>query len=405
MSTSSSLSAAVAVRPTLDFRAVGPKSGGVAAVARGVALGLSEIGIEHDCVVTSTQAAAWRAELRDSASTRFIVSRSLLAADRGWQRRLRKVAPGALRRSRAVGWMRRARAASAGQGAVGRVSWQPFHRAYMAQEGVVTVHDLRVFADGMTSLMDQKVIRYNVEHAKAVVCSWPHPYDHLVSLFPEAATRTFMIKLPVLRDGTYVPRLRASGQAGPRLILPALVAPHKNHESLLRALPLIPAATLVCTGHGESAHEAWLKRLCLELGIANRVVWRGYVTDEELEREYRDADILVMPTRWEAASGPVLEAAARGLPFVASEIPPIRAQLNELKLDVPTFPWNDPRRLAECVSQVWDNYGRYASSLEPVSRFVRARTWAQTARDYVRVFAWAAGEGERPDDLRPEVPQ
>jgi glycosyltransferase involved in cell wall biosynthesis len=397
-STSSTLN-----RVVLDLTSVRPTSGGVGSVATGVANGLSASGIEHECLVEPAAEAEWSRALDESSASTIAVAAVQLRAGSRWQEGLRSILPASWKTSAPVAFVRLLRSRSTRSSIGQRTVWQPFHRAPLATDnGIVTVHDLRVFEPGMQSRMDQDIIRKNVARAKAVVCSWPHPYGHLLEMFPDAANKAFMVSLPVLLPG-HPPSRRRQLSTPVRLLYPAAVTPHKNHETLIRAMTLLPDAVLVCTGGAVAQHAAKLRELADSLGVADRIQWRGYVCVEELEAEYRGADVLVMPTRWEAASGPILEAVARELPFVASDIAPLRSQMAHMGITMPTFPWNIPEALADAVRLLTADYPRYVEETRVPGVTVRARTWQDCALDYARVFAWVDGTGPRPDDLAPTM--
>ena len=66
---------------------------------------------------------------------------------------------------------------------------------------------------------------------------------------------------------------------------------------------------------GEGTREGELRRLAAELGLADRVVFHGLVSDERLEEIYGEADLCLMP----AVQGyglPALEALTRKIPVV-----------------------------------------------------------------------------------------
>ncbi|MDT0193792.1 glycosyltransferase family 4 protein [Arthrobacter sp. AB6] len=247
--------------------------------------------------------------------------------------------------------------------------------------------------------MDQEIIASNITRAAAIVCSWAHPYRHLIRLFPQAASKTFLVPLPVLNPGSTTPRSLPHGEPI-RLFYPASVTPHKNHEVIIRMLAKRPNMRLICTGAHVQQHLASLMKLAEQLGVSERVEWRGYVTADELEQEYVRAHILVMPSRWEAASGPIFEAVVRELPFVASDIEPISAQMDLLDVDMPTFQWDDPEDAAQAVDRVIESYEMYQSKLAIAAHGVRSRTWKDTARDYLEVFHWVSGKGAKPTHLQ-----
>jgi glycosyltransferase involved in cell wall biosynthesis len=71
--------------------------------------------------------------------------------------------------------------------------------------------------------------------------------------------------------------------------------------------------TIVGTGPEESA----LRTLAAKLGLAD-VRWRGFADQGELPALYREADAFAFPTLWDPFGIVLLEAAATGLPVVAS---------------------------------------------------------------------------------------
>ena len=387
----------------VDLTGIAPASGGgVESVAVGVVQGLLELGLEPRCLVAAGTATTWEQQFPRSAP-RFLEVASLFQAGSHWQTAIRKILPSRWKTSGVVGIVRRLRARSVERVASIGVNWFPFHRASArAESAVVTVHDLRVFEEGLESGMDQAIIRENILGAKAVVCSWAHPYDHLVRLFPDAAEKVFKVALPVLNSGPAQAAHQLSG--GPiRLFLPASVTPHKNHELVLRAMAEREALHLTCTGVEVEPFAGELKRTARELGVADRVSWLGYVDTAALESEYQKADILVMPSRWEAASGPIFEAIVRELPFVGSSIGPIEAQLDDLGLEAPTFDCDSVVELLAALDEVVANYSKYRDELVAPAARLRSRTWKDTAEEYRQVFAWASGDGPKPDRLQKKV--
>jgi glycosyltransferase involved in cell wall biosynthesis len=93
--------------------------------------------------------------------------------------------------------------------------------------------------------------------------------------------------------------------------------PEKRVDEILRAMVAVPAARLEVVGDG-SERAAW-HRLADELGIADRVVWRGFVSEDELVEAYRRCAVFCMPGIAELQSLVTLEAMAAGRPVVAAD--------------------------------------------------------------------------------------
>ncbi|MFI9380559.1 glycosyltransferase [Kutzneria sp. NPDC052558] len=94
----------------------------------------------------------------------------------------------------------------------------------------------------------------------------------------------------------------------------------KRVHELIRALPLIPAELKVraeIVGDG-SKREA-LEQLAGQLGIADRVTFRGFISDEELLDAYASCDAFCMPGIAELQSLATMEAMAAGKPVVAAD--------------------------------------------------------------------------------------
>jgi glycosyltransferase involved in cell wall biosynthesis len=94
----------------------------------------------------------------------------------------------------------------------------------------------------------------------------------------------------------------------------------KGQEVLLRAVARVPEAVAVVAGDawpGQEHHEAALRRLAAELGIAGRTRFAGFVADPR--PLYAGADVVVVPsTRPDPLPNAALEAAAAGCCVVAS---------------------------------------------------------------------------------------
>lgn len=104
-------------------------------------------------------------------------------------------------------------------------------------------------------------------------------------------------------------------------LYPAVLLPHKDHETLLRALARLADRdlALVLTGHRDDGRWATLRAMAGELGIGARVHHLGNVPQGALAPLMRRATVLAFPSRYEGFGLPVAEAMACGLPVVAAD--------------------------------------------------------------------------------------
>lgn len=101
--------------------------------------------------------------------------------------------------------------------------------------------------------------------------------------------------------------------------------PRKGLPTLLRAFANanLDGVRLVHAGP-ESTQSAELRRLSEELGVRDRVEFRGHVSEHELATLYRHALLLCFPSQAEGFGIPMLEAMSVATPVVASDIPVLR---------------------------------------------------------------------------------
>jgi alpha-1,3-rhamnosyl/mannosyltransferase len=159
--------------------------------------------------------------------------------------------------------------------------------------------------------------------------------------------------------------------------------PRKNLPTLLRALKELPVdVKLVIVGERGWGNQK-LTKLVDELGVKDRVIFAGRLTDSELDAAYRAARLLVFPSLSEGFGLPVLEAMARGTPVVCSNA----GALPEVAGDAALL--HDPldaSALARMMRMMW--------SIDPVNadyaRRGKARapqfTWAKAARQTWEVY-------------------
>jgi glycosyltransferase involved in cell wall biosynthesis len=98
------------------------------------------------------------------------------------------------------------------------------------------------------------------------------------------------------------------------------VTGEKQIDVLVKAIALMPEdldVKLEVVGDGDQRRN--LEQLASDLGIADRVTFTGYVSDDELREAYTRATVLAMPSIAELQSIVTMEAMASALPIVAAD--------------------------------------------------------------------------------------
>jgi len=171
--------------------------------------------------------------------------------------------------------------------------------------------------------------------------------------------------------------------------------PRKNVVSLLEAYARLvaggsdPAPALVIAG-GKGWFYEEVFAAVERLGLTDRVIFPGYVAEEEKPLWYSAAQLFVYPSLYEGFGLPPLEAMACGTPVIVSNTSSLPEVVGEAGVTVPP---TDVEALSEAMAAMlgdaaicadWQRRGR-----ERAARF----SWRETARQTVRVYERALDAG------------
>jgi len=118
------------------------------------------------------------------------------------------------------------------------------------------------------------------------------------SLHPELAGKLIVLFLS-----------RIDAKKGLDLLLPAFAQLRREHVN----------AALVIAGDGDRAVETQARRQAIELGIADSIVWTGFVQGQEKHDVLWDADIFALPSYSENFGVAAAEAMAHACPVVITD--------------------------------------------------------------------------------------
>jgi glycosyltransferase involved in cell wall biosynthesis len=124
---------------------------------------------------------------------------------------------------------------------------------------------------------------------------------------PAAPRATLSERFGIAADAEYV-------------LTPAARRPNKNIPGLLRAYASLPAesAPLLVLPGADGGRDEELTALIKTLGIGDRVLFPGWVDDDELDTLYTHALALIFPSLREGFGLPILEAMQCGCPVATS---------------------------------------------------------------------------------------
>jgi len=125
------------------------------------------------------------------------------------------------------------------------------------------------------------------------------------------------------------------------------LAEQKNQGLLLEMLTQIPEATLMLIGDGELGVA--LRRTASWLGVSDRVRFTGELASDKVAAILRQADLFLLPSRYEAFCLAAVEAMHHGVAVVASDLPCLREVLGDGQL---FFTVDNVNKLAEIVKRL-----------------------------------------------------
>lgn len=225
---------------------------------------------------------------------------------------------------------------------------------------------------------------------------------HATSPAEMAEIRAFGILNPVavIPNGVELLAPRSHAEAKERTVLAlGRVHPKKGLPTLIQAWASLPVMVrqgwrLRIVGPSEIGHGDELRALVRTLGLTS-VVIEGAVVGEAKARAYGDADLFVLPTLNENFAMTVAEALAAGVPVISTKGAPWAG------LEPAGAGWwidHGPESLASALAQAMALPTGLLQAMGARGRnwMERDFSWERIAREMVQVYAWAAGQGDRP---------
>jgi glycosyltransferase involved in cell wall biosynthesis len=94
----------------------------------------------------------------------------------------------------------------------------------------------------------------------------------------------------------------------------------KGIDTLIRAMALLRDEAVSAVIVGEGPSRSSLTKLARQLGVLDRVTFKGFVQQPQLAAEYRNSDVFVLASHSESCSMALLEGIGSGLPVVATGV-------------------------------------------------------------------------------------
>jgi len=257
---------------------------------------------------------------------------------------------------------------------------------------VITIHDLYFVEHPEVMSADGKRyydrIRWSASTADRIISVSHFTRKDILRLMPEVAPE----KVIVVHEAADQ-KQKGAREPGVLSQFPALakrfvlfvgtLEPRKNLGTLLRALARLPDDVRLMVVGALGWHDEDLGCMARELGIADRVTFAGWASDDDLDALYRRARLLAMPSLSEGFGLPVLEAMSRGTPVVCSSA----GSLPEIAADAALFHApTDDAELAGHIQALWTDDALHAEYARRGLARAGQFSWARAARETLEVY-------------------
>ena len=219
---------------------------------------------------------------------------------------------------------------------------------------------------------------YNVEARKIIVLSPMPPLFEIKLLEP------FSLKQKYDLPGQF-------------LYYPAHIIPMKNHLNLIKAINQIKITKGIDVNlvlAGPTRNKEYYRELLdvvTKYELDNQVKYLGYLPYEEIVTLYKLATALVMPSLFEGAGIPILEAFYLGCPVVSSDASALPEQVGDAGL---LFDPSNVEDMAEKIYRVWMDEGLRQELIKKGHYRVKDMTLENYAKQWEQVIEEALDMGK-----------
>jgi len=259
---------------------------------------------------------------------------------------------------------------------IGRRRWDIVHVHHLAHQALVQP----LFKSGSRLVFTRHATR-DLPFGRRKILDLIYLRSDAVVVLSESERSTVLRHVPVDRiscipngidANQWAYRERESpGTGNPwRILFVGQLAPVKNVDVLLRSVARIDKGFQVQVElvYQVNSQEQQLRALASELGIADRVQFKGKLDQGSLKDVYGQSHVLVLPSRSEGLPSVVTEAILSGVPVIATTVGGIPEQLDEQGTLVPPGDVEALRRAIEGVFKAYPDAAKKASAAAQSAR-------------------------------------
>ena len=200
---------------------------------------------------------------------------------------------------------------------------------------IITMHDLQEyhypqyfsFKERLHRRINNKIAINDSDH---IICSFEHVKKDIMKFFNVNSKMVSVCPPPFAEDWFLNKNESDWDQIQIKynirknyILYPAATWEHKNHRTLIEAVNYLRQSNfdveLICTGN-KTNYFSTIVEIISRLNLDDAVHFLGIVPEEDLISLYKNSSLVVIPTLYEAGSGPLYEAMRYQVPVICSNV-------------------------------------------------------------------------------------
>jgi len=202
---------------------------------------------------------------------------------------------------------------------------------------------------------EMEFIESHIKKSKALISLWHYPWQEFLEKYPQRKDSWFWIPTFLKINLDFNKTQKVNGINERFWLYVSFFNERKNHIKLIEAYslaireePNLPC--LVFVGKGIKEIYLQVKEKIEELNLQTKIISiYDFLPNEQVAYLYKEAEAIISPTLWEAASGTVVEATIIGKPVLCSDVAPLRDYAEIFNLDVEFF---DPINILDMKEKI-----------------------------------------------------
>lgn len=249
---------------------------------------------------------------------------------------------------------------------------------------ILTIHDMNFLQkyDGKKREKRRTELQDKVDRADVLVAISKYTKDQLTEELDLRGKRVEVIYNGLTIDPSSVDDGSISVE-NPFLFFIGGISERKNVASLIPMMKYLPDLHLVVAGDKNSAYADKVLSETSRLGLTNRVVFTGRISESQRVSLYRNCVGLVFPSLAEGFGLPVIEAMSFGKPVFLSR----HGSLPEIgNVHARYFDDFDPERMARIVIEGLRDFNSGLWRSEDLMRYALSFSWKSAAKRYIELY-------------------